>query len=197
MKQEKELTKENFSALMLWFSPEPEIAGEKYEEVRNGLIRFFRFRGCNDAETLADDAITRVAMKVTTYKTSTDTETIAICYGFAKNIFREYLASKNWHEIEFDLIKHKLKTQNEKDEGRETTKMKCLESCLNMLDSDDRTLLLKYYLKSGKAKFDLRKKLADDLNVKKGTLHTKIHRLKSDLKKCVNKCINQKNYVSF
>ena len=47
--------------LLEWLDPNLDLAGEKYEEIRRGLIKIFGYRGCSDAEGLADETINRVA----------------------------------------------------------------------------------------------------------------------------------------
>jgi hypothetical protein len=38
----------------------PEIAGQKYEQIRRKLVRFFEWRACSGADELADATIDRV-----------------------------------------------------------------------------------------------------------------------------------------
>ena len=65
-----------------------------FNSIREGLIRFFRFKGCSDAQTLADETINRVAEKIPTFDESKDVKKLTIFYGFASNIFHEYLRTK-------------------------------------------------------------------------------------------------------
>ena len=67
MKKHSEITQKDFEGLLDWLAPDREEAGKKYEEIRDGLIRFFRFKGCNDPEFLADETINRVASKILTF----------------------------------------------------------------------------------------------------------------------------------
>lgn len=193
MKKTNTLTPENFTALLGWFSPDPDEAGKKYEEVREGLIRYFRFRGCADSAVLADETITRVAVKLPTFDLSNNVKTITYFYGFAKNIFREYLAQNKKKEVDFDA-ERSLNTASYDDfNDPDPIEFKCLDRCLTKLPEAERDLLLQYYSKNKREKLELRKKLAEQLHLKKGTLHTRVHRLKINVGKCLKKCMDQKN----
>ncbi len=90
MKKSYELGQKQFNALLLLFSEVPEEAGEKYEQMRAGLVRFFEFRGCHDAQTLADETINRVATKIDTFDAARTNKLTAFFYGFASNVLSEY-----------------------------------------------------------------------------------------------------------
>src|SRR5215216_2251273 len=64
MSGEWTLTSEEFDDLLSWLDPNRERAGSRYEEIRAGLIKRFRWRGCSDAEDLADKTINRVVKKL-------------------------------------------------------------------------------------------------------------------------------------
>lgn len=193
MKQISTLTKENLTALLDWFSPNQDEAGKKYEQIREGLIRYFQFRGCSDPDILADETITRVAMKLPTFDMSNNVKTISYFYGFAKNIFREYLTQKAKKEVEFESVKSLQTASYEKNQSEDLFELECLESCLKELNVGEKELLLQYYSKNKREKLDLRQKLADQWKMKKGTLHTKVHRLKIEVRNCLKKCLNEKN----
>ena len=55
---------ENFDALLSWLDPDRNRAGNKYEEIRQSLIKIFSWRGFKDAEDLTDETISRVTAKV-------------------------------------------------------------------------------------------------------------------------------------
>ena len=191
MKQTNALTQENFKTLLNWFSPDKDEAGERYEQIRQGLIRYFQFRGCQTPDLLADETITRVAVKLPSFDMSNNVKTVTYFYGFAKNIYLEY--RKKNKEIGIETVAFLSdKTPNEA-EKREEIVFDCLDNCLARFPSEERDLLLQYYSKNKQEKFELRRNLAAQWNLKKGTLHTKIHRLKSNLGQCVRKCLAEKS----
>src|SRR5947199_10461635 len=58
------LTSEAFTKLLARLDPDRERAGEKYEDLRCTLIRFFEWRGAPFPEEHADETFNRVARKL-------------------------------------------------------------------------------------------------------------------------------------
>src|SRR5256885_4134102 len=58
------LTGEAFSKLLARLDPDRERAGEKYEDLRRTLIRFFEWRGAPFPEEQTDETFNRVARKL-------------------------------------------------------------------------------------------------------------------------------------
>lgn len=193
MKKDFVLAKADFENLLSWLSTDREQAGVKYEEIRKGLINFFRYRGCSDPETLADETINRVATKVSGFDLSNQLKTITYFYGFASKVYLESisLTKKKEVQLEPNLI---LRHWKEKDADVDVDKeYDCLESCLAKLPTDERAMIVLYYSEVKSAKFELRKKIARDINSKPGALHTKVHRIRNTLKKCIEACIKKNN----
>ncbi len=186
------LTKENFDALLLWFSPNREEAGAKYEEIRNGLIRFFSFKGCSDAEVLADETINRVAKKFDQLDTNNKNKHITFFYGFASNIYREYLHKLNKREVQFEPNIHSNTEIIYQPDEIVEEKHHCLQKCLLKLSEIDRVLMIQYFSKEKSAKIEHRRKLAEHLHLNQGAMHVKIYRLKDILRGCVEKCLENK-----
>lgn len=181
---------EDFENLLDWLSRDRERAGEIYEEIRQGLIRYFRFRGCSDEDALADETINRVAVKVLSLTANENVETINYFYGFARNIYREYLARRR--EIEFNSALNYASSNHQAHSETEERRHKCLENCLKKLPDSERELVVRYYSRNKIAKIELRRKIAEELDLNAGTLHTKVYRLRNTLRKCIQKCINEK-----
>src|SRR5258708_7517977 len=88
-KEELAITQEPFDALLAWLDLDRERAGKKYETIRAGLIRIFVAKGFNDAEDLADEAITRVVRRLPEIKDSYVGEPARYFHGVARNITLE------------------------------------------------------------------------------------------------------------
>ncbi len=193
MKKNFLLTQTDFDALLAWLSADREEAGVKYEEIRKGLINFFRFRGCSDPDVLADETINRVTTKVSTFNSIGEIKTIKYFYGFASNIYLEYVSQIKKKEVQLDPnipIKDNRTIEFIDSEPQDHD---CLENCLAKLPTEESGMVLLYYSRDKSAKFELRKEMAESMNLKTGTLHTKIHRIKNVLKKCVEKCMDKKS----
>ncbi len=61
---ESDLTAAQFDALLRRLDADRNRAGEKYEEVRWKLVRFFQWNSCLAAEELVDETLNRVAERL-------------------------------------------------------------------------------------------------------------------------------------
>ncbi len=62
---------------------------------------------------------------------------------------------------------------------------------MSMLEPDDRKLVLQYYRENKQAKIDHRKRLAQALGIEVETMRTRMHRLRNQLRRCVQECLEQ------
>ena len=191
MKKDFALTQNDFNALLGWLSADRDEAGALYEKIREGLIRFFRFRGCADPLTLADETINRVAVKVNTFDESKNVKTITYFYGFAANVFFEYSRAAQRHEISLEeedfSPARNLQTADDSPDARGD----CLEDCLMKLPREESALVVQYYGKDKNEKFEARRKMADAMSLKMPALHTRVFRIRGVLRKCVEKCLEK------
>lgn len=191
MKKNFQLMREDFENLLGWLSADREQAGKLYEEIRQGLIRYFRFRGCSEEDALADETMNRVAVKVSRLTSDENVEAIHYFYGFAKNISREYL-SRRRKEVEFNPILNYVLSNHQENFETEDGRHKCLEDCLKRLSDTERKLVIGYYSENKIAKIEIRRKIAEELGLNAGTLHTKVYRIRNMLRKCIHRCLNEK-----
>lgn len=188
-------TKDEFDALLNWFAPDKQEAAESYERIRLGLARFFRFRGCSDPDLLADETLNRVAQKLRGLDLTRNVKKISIFYGFAHNIYREYLNRVAKKEIQLNLERpirsndHDLSGEPEND--FQDGAFNCLERCMKELPQDERNLLVRYYSEEKAQKIELRKRLAEELKTRANTLHVRVHRHRKVLRKCVERCLSE------
>ncbi|MGI8848590.1 MAG: RNA polymerase sigma factor [Pyrinomonadaceae bacterium] len=193
MKKDFTLQQKDFDALLGWLSANREEAGRQYERIREGLIRFFRFRGCADPETLADETINRVALKVSTFDSSKNIKTITYFYGFASNIYLEYLRTVKSREVQLETD-YLLDTQSfAVTDDSSITECDCLENCLTKLSREESNLIIQYYERDKSEKFDWRREIAERMNLKKPALHTKVFRIRGILRECVEECLRKKS----
>ena len=163
-----------------------EVAGEKYEELRHRIIKFFEWRSCSTPEDLADRTLDRIARKLSSGEQIQDH--INYAYGVARFIFLENRKQTRREDpIETDIA---FQTSGD-DDGE--TRMACLESCLDKLPQNSRRMILGYYREDRRAKIDHRKKIADDLGISVNALRIKSLRIRAKLEECVLRCINKMN----
>lgn len=186
MAKPAELTMEIFQNLLSVLSSDPEEAGRIYEQLRAGLIRFFYYRGCSDAEVLADETINRVAAKLDLYDPSRS-KISSYFYGFASNVLHEYRRRQSREQPigEMDLAAKQI--EYESDENLE--RLACLRECTTKLKAKDAELIKEYYGAEGSTRKAVRNSIGLKLGLSVGALHTRVFRLKVELRKCVEKCL--------
>ncbi len=160
------LTQELFEELLAWLDPDREVAGQKYEDIRRGLIKIFINNGRHSVEDLADEAINRVANKLNQIKDDYQGHPSLYFYGVAKKIVHEdrrrspaQLPTAAWNSDEID------------------PEYECLERCLQELTAENRELVLQYYQEEKKAKIDNRQRLADKLGIALNALRIRAYRI--------------------
>jgi RNA polymerase sigma factor (sigma-70 family) len=192
MVKENIITKENFDVLLSWLDHNRETAAQKYEKIRQRLIRIFWGRGCYEAEALADETFDRVTRKLPELADSYTGEPSLYFYGVADNIHLEWLRQQK-------KIKHlNLPQSDDRDKTALEIEYECLENCLEKLPTDHRRLIVEYYKEDKSAKIENRRKLVKLLGMKANALQVKTSRIRAQLRKCLRSCIAEKSrYETF
>ena len=173
------LSQEAFDALLDWLDSDREQAGIKYEQIRSRLIKIFTGRGCVDPEDLSDETINRVTRKLNEIQDEFTGDRARYFFGVANKVYMEYLRRKP----------PQLPPQRLPDPGRAELEHRCLERCIDRLSSEDRDLFVRDYGTKGAMQADRRKALADELGISVNALRIRVYRIRTALKKCVEKCI--------
>jgi DNA-directed RNA polymerase specialized sigma24 family protein len=191
--RQTELTPETFAQLLNWLAPDPHRAGEKYEQIRRGLINIFRCRGSAIPEELADETINRVAAKLAEIVTSYVGEPGAYFCAVADKIYLEYsrTAAAQLRPLPAEVAENKPSSEEME------LKYECLESCLGRLPAHSREIIYLYYGDSGggREKIARRKQMAEQLGIGTSILWLKAHRIRKSLKKCVSQCFQSRTLV--
>jgi DNA-directed RNA polymerase specialized sigma24 family protein len=178
-KDKADLTKEALDRLLHWLDRDRSRAGQRYEQIRSGLIKVFLCRGSVDPEELADETINRVARKVQEIADGYVGDPALYFYGVAKMVYLEYSRRK-------PVAPHLPPP----DAAEETDlRYECLEQCMQTLSAKNRKLILAYYEHESGAKIDHRKELADQMGITANALWIRVHRIKKDLQNCVKQCL--------
>ena len=163
-----------------------EQACEKYEALRQRIVKFFEWRACPTAEDLADQTLDRIVRKVSSGEDIHDYMNYA--YGVARFVYLEN--RKNIHRespIEGDIeSKHIIDSDDDE-------RMSCLERCLKTLTKNSRRMILGYYREDRQAKIDQRKKIAEELGISVNALRIKSLRIRSKIEDCVIRCLKNVN----
>jgi hypothetical protein len=191
----RDLTAANFDALMLRLDTDRSRAGDKYEEIRWKLIRFFQWSSCLDAERLADEAFDRVAEKLIGNEENIQ-NVVAFLWGVARKIRLEALRTNSRTVLLADLsdaapsFVDRLTTCNSQNEPVEDKRrLKCLRRCIQSLSASDRRLLLEYY--SPRNRISGRRKLAQEYRLTKVALRVRANRLRSKVEALIKECLTE------
>jgi len=193
MRQES-LTPDDFDRLLQWLDSNPEKAALKYEKTRLRLITFFAAADCGcDAERLADEAFDRVSQKLKEGRVSDSHDRDKTFYflGFARNIRHEYHRQPKPAEITAPIIDSN--GNNNEDTEQEFA---CLDECMDELTKENRWLVIEYYQFEKSAKIEHRRKIANQLGINVKALRLRIHRIREQLRPCIESCLDRISIVS-
>jgi DNA-directed RNA polymerase specialized sigma24 family protein len=190
MRKGWEMTQEAFDRLLSWLHKDRETAGIRYEEIRSGLIKVFKYRGCSEPELLTDETINRVSEKGADFIDNYEGRPEAYFFAVANIVYLESVTLRK--EINHDDFSRFAANGN--DETKETY-LECLDSCLNKLNNDDRRIVVNYYCYQKQAKIKNRQALAQEFEIKINTLRIRAYRLRKSLKQCVQRCLKRKEEI--
>lgn len=183
MKRERDPIPEELGKMLAWFAPEPDEAGRKFNLIHGRLIRIFAARGCVDPESLADEVMNRVAVRIDTVIVNYP-DPIRCCLGFVENVYRE-----DWRERQKEITAKELPSPTAPD--RLETEDICLEQCLERLTRPERDLFERYFGGENHARINTRKRLAAALQLTANALRIRAHHLRKEMHVCIVKCISQ------
>ncbi len=175
------LTSESFEALLKWLDSDREAAGQKYRIIQDGLIRIFASKGFSDAESLADEAINRVAKRLPEIMQDYQGEPVHYFRGVANKIILEARRRK---EIATDRLPERpIEVKDVSDE------YECLLRCLEFSPPDKRDLILDYHVYEGGDKIVNHEIMAEERHISVSALRVQAHRARVRLEKCVRECV--------
>jgi hypothetical protein len=181
------LTREAFDKLLARLDDERDRAGEKYQELRAKLIRFFEWHGAAFPEDNADTSINRVARKIDEGEQIRDL--LHYSLGVSRMVLREIQRNRAREEQALDEFAQLNTVWDEpSDSGRQ---FECLQRCLRELSAADRELIVEYYRGEKKAKIENRKALAARLGTSIFTLRMRAVRLRDNLEICGEECLEE------
>ena len=186
------LTSESFDGMLLWLDRDRDRAGEKYEEIRSGLIKRFRQLGWADAEELTNETFDRVARKlpeiIDTYKGDPVPYFFSVAYYVHMEQLRKPVVVSL---VDIDFIVTDLVDAPDGFDNDELLDS-CLEECLGHLTQASRDMILQYYRGDRDVKIRRRKELAEEMGIKLSNLRLRAQRVRAGLKKCILDCLERK-----
>lgn len=162
---------------MEWLDRDREIAGRKYQTIRERLVRTFIHRGSRTAEELADTTIDRVARKLHAVRATYTGDPAYYFYGVARFIVRE--SQKEKAKKPAAATEMFPPSAPEWDSERDCG---FLNQSLDELSAEDRYLIAAYYVFE---EFEYRQHLADEFKIDMNALRVRAARIRKRLKDCL------------
>ena len=179
----------SFDKFLALLDADRDQAGEKYENLRQRLMKFFEWRNCEMSEELADTVFDRVMRKIAEGEQIQNVT--AYSATIAQFVFKEFLRS---NQRQNQLIEDAPEVQNlkaieanEEDESS-SLRLNCFDKCLKELSDENRKFIIGYYDTDEKTMINSRKKLAEEMRASLNTLRIKACRLKAKLEDCTREC---------
>lgn len=191
-------TPEAFDKLLGWLDADREKAGEEYEKIRQKLLKLFKWRNCTPEEDYADITINRVMRRVSENVEVPNEKPYLYFHGTALNVIREFWRGQLKHkQQDLDSVNPtELATESpaellehEYEEGRRASRYNCMKDCLRELPPDTQKFIVEYH--HGESKKDVRKQMAETLNVPLNVLRIRACRVREGLQKCVDGCVKK------
>lgn len=188
------LTADAFAALLERLDADRARAGEKYEDLRRMLLRFFEWRGATFCDERADETLNRLARKLDEGTAVQDVRAYAM--QIARLVLLETFKGHDARRADWDELKVEPAAA---PHGAETAAAEiyaqCLERCLAQLPADTRALLLAYYQAENRPHIQQRAALAARLGLHRAALANRVQRWRDKLAACVLRCARQKGAI--
>jgi DNA-directed RNA polymerase specialized sigma24 family protein len=189
MSRRTTITKDKFDKTLAWLDQDRETAGQIYEAIRRSLIKILTWRGCNNAEDLADEAVNIVVQKIDELADSYTGKPALYFYGVARKLMSEHRRLERLRAAlpEIGIDETRVREQIDRAELLD----ECLSHCLRELEPDEAQLVLDYYRGNKREKIDNRKGLAQGGDVAPNTLRVRVHRIRARLERCIKRRLEQ------
>jgi RNA polymerase sigma factor (sigma-70 family) len=191
MARNSDIPPESFEEILAWLSPDRELAASMYLDLRRRLIKIFGWNHCTDPEGMTDETFDRAAKQVHELKETFEGDPKLFFYAVARNLIREY-QRKIKSYVSIDDVELQVEAPHEiEEEDDADLRTECLLSCLRGLTSEKRELILGYYAKEKQAKINHRTEMAKRLGLTVETLRVRAYRIRSELEKCIEDCLER------
>lgn len=181
------LTRETFDRFLAVLDNDRDKAGEKYEEIRLKLLKYFQWCGSSFPDLDADETINRVMRRMEEGANVYNLN--GYIYGVARLVNTESLKHRNrMQELEESSL---IELWSVGVDAEAVQRQECLERCLGKLSDEERAMITEYYTHNKAEKVTCRERLAARLGISLNTLRVKMHRQRLYLESCVNKCLRR------
>lgn len=201
-KQTWVLTREALDRLLEQLDSDRDRAAEKYEQIRQRLMKLFRWRGCPAFEEYTDKTIDRVARRIAEGAEFQTDNPYTLFYAVAMMVLKEHWRkSEREAEACSSLLQSQPATENpeeirareEENRGHEA-QIECLRHCLGVLSAENLRLIRKYYAEGEILDKEQRRQTAEELGISVNALRVRACRIRSEVEQCVAHCLEGKQF---
>lgn len=183
MKKERDPTPQEFEKFLLWLGSGDDGSDRRFLFIQTRLIQIFASRGCADAESLADEVINRVAVRIDTIVQKYP-DPLRCCLGFVDNVHLEYLREEKKKANAREPPKPRPSEELEREDH-------CLQQCMGNLNEAEHHLFVRYFGGEKRARKTTRRKLCEELGGTANALRIQAHRLRKRMHECLKECLGQ------
>jgi RNA polymerase sigma factor (sigma-70 family) len=181
--------------MLAWLNPDRELAASMYVQLRHDVARIFIWNRCTDPEGLTDEVFERVTRKVHNLRQTYDGDPRLFFYGVARNLVKETAKKLKTHvSLDDSGARLRSRAQVVADEEEESVHARehCLQLCLKQLSTEQRQLILDYYVLEKQGKISHRVRIAQQLGLSVETLRVRVYRIRVTLEECIERCLDVK-----
>lgn len=196
LKKDWVLTQAALDRVLQLLHADREAAGQKYEQIRQKLTKFFQWRGCATPDEFADRTIDRAARKIDEGAEIHSRDLYLFFHGIAVNVLREYW--KDVQRVEVKSLDEETEAQKaiqargeEDDPAEKEQRLECLDGCVKNLHPQQLLLITNYHQGEGGAKIARRNALAAQLNIPLNALRIRAFRIRGELETCISECVKR------
>jgi len=184
--EDRTITGEAFDRLLAALDPDRDKAGEQYELLRRKLAAFFRWRGMESPEDLADRTLDAAARRLSEGEPIQNIT--GYCVGVARMILRKLQHEQERTRTALDELEMAFVKVEPIEEDPRTY---CFARCLQQLDAGDRNLILQYYCGQQQERIQARKEQAGRLGIPLNALRIRAFRIRTKLEAAVRECMER------
>jgi DNA-directed RNA polymerase specialized sigma24 family protein len=175
-----------FARLLERLHPDPQQAGDSYEDLRRTLLRFFEWRGVAAADAAADEAIDRLGRRLAAGEAIVDVR--AYVLGIARLVALEHHRRPEARHAVLDHAEGQ-RLAAPADAGPEPPRLACFDGCFGALAPDQRRFIVAYYAETGRARIHGRADLAQRLGLSSNAVRLRAQRVRDRLEACIRNCL--------
>ena len=191
------LTQEEFDKLLEWLDADRNLAGERYERIRQRLTTFLTVGKCVFPLDQTDETINRVARTIAEKGEIQGCKPETFFFSVAKYVLKEDYRRPQREAAPFEglqagqqpFLDPEQERRQREDSQQKELYYECFKQCIQSLPQEQRAVIIQYYEGEKGGKLENRKGLARRLGINPKALDNRALRLRLKLKVCIESCI--------